>query len=453
MKHQWITKAPASLDDLIILDSKKELNRRIWTFSTSDIFFRKGLTAFDVTSEEYVQAVRNLHPYAVAFPEGKTSDWARQVIGDTIIFGGKGNGYNIPSWVPTDILQGMSSHKFYLNGQSYDFFNAYVEMINAIPAHGYILGNIMTGSCAEVIWMISRAHPEFVQLGLEQMRAEAYSEYWKKDPSKYKEKINRWADSIKAVYPQVKVIADVPPSHSNLSSDMQWIHELQSGLKADGVRDYWHLHWMSKGQFTGDMRNDLDVMDEIFTTTIPSLIEKNKKNFPGKELIVDQWSVSLTGDGGRNPYKRTFFGTSYIPRMVNFMVEYNRDHNNTIASAKYENLKQLIGNKGISSMEYEAVRIVSQLFTEQATVLTIKNQPSGIQITGVKANGRYKLIILNNSAHPLSLPGHISCDQKALQIKVIDAISSPGPTATSWEHYSSASEIKPYSIIFAELAE
>lgn len=442
-----------SLDKLTITDSKKELNRRIWTFSTSDIFYRKGLTPFDVTQEEYVEIIRKLHPYAVAFPEGKTSDWSRQVIGDTIIFGGKGNGFNIPSWVPTDILQGMSSHKFYLNGQSYDFFNAYVKMLHEIPSHGYILGNIMTGTCAEVIWMISRTHPEYVQLGLEQMRAEAYSEYWKKDPRKYKEKFNRWADSIRAVYPQVKVIADVPPSHSDLASDRQWIQELQAGLKADGIRDYWHLHWMSNGQFTGDIKIDQPIMDQIFTTTIPALIEKNKRNFPGKELIVDQWSVSLTGDGGKNPYKRTFFGTSYIPRMIHFMIEYNRDHDNGIASAKYENLKQLIGNKSINSMEYEVAEIMSELFSEPATILTVNNQPDGIEITGVKVKGRYKLIILNCTGNSIQLPRQIICDQKLLNIEVRKSISSPGITASTWEFYSTQFEARPFSLLYLELTE
>ena len=442
-----------SVDALIITDSKKELNRRIWTFSTSDIFYRKGFAAFDVTQEEYVDIIRELHPYAVAFPEGKTSDWSRQVIGDTTILGGRGNGYNIPSWVPTDILQGMSSHKFYLTGQSYDFFNAYVKMLHEIPSHGYVLGNIMTGTCAEVIWMISRTHPEYVQLGLEQMRAEAYSQYWKKDPGRYKEKFNRWADSIRAIFPHVKIIADVPPSHSGLASDREWIQELQAGLRADGIRDYWHLHWMSNGQFTGDIKKDQPVMDEIFTNTLPALIEKNKKNFPGKELVVDQWSVSLTGDGGRNPYKRTFFGTSYIPRMVHFMIEYNRDHNNAIASAKYENLKQLIGNKGINSMEYEVAHIMSQLFTEPATVLTINNQSAGIEVTGVKVNSRYKLIVFNYTGNSIQLPKQINCDQKLLKIHVGEAISSPGIASTDWEIYSTQTEAKPYSILYLELAE
>ena len=80
------------------------------------------------------------------------------------------------------------------------------------------------------------------------------------------------------------------------------------------------------------------------------------------ELIIDQWSVSLTGDGGKNPYKRTFFGTSYIPLMAEFMMEYNRDHNNAITSAKYENIKQLVGNKGGTSMEYAATERSLALF-------------------------------------------------------------------------------------------
>ncbi|MBK9733056.1 MAG: hypothetical protein IPO83_17530 [Chitinophagaceae bacterium] len=446
------SKQSVSAGEITITDSKKELNRRIWTFSTSDIFYVKGLASYDVTQPEYVNKVRNLHPYAVAFSEGKTSDWARQVIGDTLIFGGKGNGFNIPSWVPSDILQGMSSQKFYVNGKSYDFFNAYVKLIYEIPARGYILGNIMTGTCAEVIWMIKRANPEYVQLGLEQMRGNAYTEYWKKDPAKYKDKFNRWADSIRAVYPKVKIIADVPPAHSDIASDQQWVKELQSGLKADGIRDYWHLHWTSRGQFKGDITRDQRTMNEIFTTEIPSLIEKNKALFPGKELIVDQWSVSLTGDGGRNPYKRTFFGTGYIPRMVQFMIEYNRDHNNVIASAKYENLKQLIGNKGITSMEYEVCRIVAPLFSEPATVLNIKNQIAGIQMVGVKANGHYKLVIYNESGKSVQLPDQISCDGKLLNVHVKESLSSADLKATTWENYSTKLEVRPFSVLLVELS-
>lgn len=438
---------------ITITNSGKELNRKIWTFSTSDIFFRKGLTPFDVTQQQYVNTVRKIHPFAIAFTEGKTSDWARQVIGDTMIFGGKGNGYNIPDWVPSNILQGMASHKFYYAGKSYDFFNAYTRLLHEIPAKGYILGNIMTGTCAEVIWMISRTHPEYVQLGLEQMRAEAYAQYWKKDASNYKTKFNQWADSIKAVYPDVKIVADVPPSHSNLQADALWIKTMQTGLKAEGIRDYWHLHWMSQGQFTGNINKDAAVMDQIFSKAIPNLIEKNKKLFPGKELIVDQWSVSLTGDGGRNPYKRTFFGTSYIPRMVHFMIEYNRDHDNTISSAKYENLKQLIGNKGSSSMEYEVTCLAAGLFTEPADVLTIACEINGVEVTGVKANGVYKLLFLNASGQPVTLPTQISCDGKLLSIKIINAISSPSLTSTSWENFNTDTELKPFSVAYAVLSQ
>ncbi|HUM47126.1 MAG TPA: hypothetical protein PLD84_09365 [Chitinophagales bacterium] len=440
-----------SINEVIVTDSHKELNRRVWTFSTSDIFYRKGFTSYDVTQEEYVHTVQGLHPYAVAFSEGKTSDWARQIIGDTLIFGGRGNGFNIPSWVPTTILQGMSTQKFYINGKSYDFFNAYVKLIHEIPARGYVLGNIMTGTCAEVIWMIRRANPEYVQLGLEQMRAEAYSEYWKKNPSNYKLKFNRWADSIRAVFPKVKIIADVPPSHSNIASDQAWIKELQTGLKADAVRDYWHLHWMSQGKFTGDIRKDEAIMNSIFTTTIPSLIDKNKKLFPGKELVIDQWSVSLTGDGGRNPYKRTFFGTSYIPRMVQFMIEYNRDNNNVIASAKYENLKQLIGNKGLTSMEYEATRIMAHLFSEPATVLKIANQLEGVKIFGVKTGTTYKLIIFNDSEKDVPLPPQINCDGKMLNARVKESLSSPELNSSVWTSSAAQQQSKPYSITYMEL--
>lgn len=73
--------------EIMVSDSRKALNRSIWTFSTSDIFFRKALTPFDVTRQDYVETIRLLHPYAVAFSEGKTSDWARQVVGDTIEIG------------------------------------------------------------------------------------------------------------------------------------------------------------------------------------------------------------------------------------------------------------------------------------------------------------------------------------------------------------------------------
>ncbi|MEO6168644.1 MAG: hypothetical protein ABIO46_07555, partial [Chitinophagales bacterium] len=440
-----------SVNEITVTDSHKELNRRLWTFSTSDIFYRKGFTSYDVTQEEYVNIVRKLHPYAVAFSEGKTSDWARQAVGDTIIFGGRGNGFNIPSWVPTNILQGMSTQKFYINGKPYDFFNAYVKLIHEIPARGYILGNIMTGTCAEVIWMIKRTNPEYVQLGLEQMRAEAYNEYWKKNPASYKQKFNRWADSIRAIYPKVKIIADIPPSHSNIASDQAWIKELQTGLNADGIRDYWHLHWMSQGKFTGDIVKDRAIMDAIFTTTIPQLIEKDKKLFPDKELIIDQWSVSLTGDGGRNPYKRTFFGTSYIPRMVQFMIEYNRDHNNIIASAKYENLKQLIGNKGITSMEYEVTRIMSHLFSEPASVLTITKQLQGIQVFGVKSGASYKLIAFNDSGKSILLPAQISCDGKLLNTEIKEAFNSPELNSAAWTSYTTRQELKPYSIIYLEL--
>ncbi len=434
--------------DIVVTDSRKSLNRRIWTFSTSDIFFRKALTPFDVTRNDYLETVRLLRPYAVAFSEGKTSDWARQVIGDTLVFGGAGNGFNIPTWVPSDILQGMSSHQFFIDGKSYDFFNAYVKLIHDLPARGYILGNIMTGTCKEVIWMIKRAHPEFVQLGLEQMRGEAFTKYWNRDPSRYKKKFNLWADSIRMVYPDVKIIADIPPSHSNNTIDQAWIKELQSGLKADGVRDYWHLHWMSKGQFNGNYANDKVIMEGIFNTTLPALIEKNRRLFPDKQLIVDQWSVSLTGDGGRNPYKRTFFGTSYIPRMAEFMISYNRDHDNIISSAKYENLKQLIGNKGMKSMEFEVTRIIANLFSEPATVLYIKNEPSGTRMFGVKAGNQYKLILLNDQERAVQLPKQINFDGRLLTLNIVEALSSPGPTSTEWSLYSTTGTISGYSIVY-----
>lgn len=435
-------------NEIMVSDSRKALNRKVWTFSTSDIFFRKALTPFDVTRQDYVETVRLLHPYAVAFSEGKTSDWARQVIGDTLVLGGAGNGFNIPSWVPTDILQGMSSHKFFIEGKSYDFFNAYVRLIHELPTKGYILGNIMTGTCKEVIWMINRTDPEYVQLGLEQMRGEAFSKYWNKDASKYKQKFNIWADSIRTVYPDVKIIADIPPSHSNSQTDQAWIKELQTGLKADGVRDYWHLHWMSRGQFSGNYEKDKQVMYSIFSTTLPDLIAKNKRLFPGKELIIDQWSVSLTGDGGRNPYKRTFFGTSYIPRMVQFMIEFNRDHDDAIASAKYENLKQLIGNKGTKSMEFEVTRMIANLFSEPANVLDIKSALTGTILFGVKAGNQYKLILLNDQEEAVQLPKQFNFDGRLLTIHIKEALASPGPTSTEWSSYSSNGNISGYSIVY-----
>jgi hypothetical protein len=447
LKNVQTKKADA---EITITDSRIELNRRVWTFSTSDIFYRKGFTPYDVTQEEYVTLVRNLHPYAVAYSEGKTSDWARQKIGDTAVFGGTGNGYNIPSWVPSEVLQGVGNQKFFLNGKTYDFFNAYVRMIHKIPARGYLLGNIMTGTCAEVIWMISLTNPEYVQLGLEQMRAAAYSEYWRKSPGSYKAKFNRWADSIKAVYPKVKIIADVPPSRSNVESDRGWIKELQHDLKADAVRDYWHLHHTSQSEFSGDIRKDAMVMNEIFQTNILRLLEKQKNLFPDKELVIDQWSVSLTGDGGRNPYKRTFFATGYIPRMAEFMVNYNRDHDNAIASAKYENLKQLIGSKGIVSMEYEVTRITANIFSEPGTVLNVQH-PAGVHIFGAKTAQKYKLLVFNDSGKSIQLPQQINCDGKMLNVYVNEALSSPDLTATTWSNYKTEGEVKPYSILYVEL--
>lgn len=441
--------ADNSIEHLIVAtDSRLQLNRRIWTFSTSDIFYRKGLTPFDVTGEDYLSIVRSLRPYALAFSEGKTSDWARQVVGDTLLLGGAGNGYNIPSWVPADILQGMSSHRFYMNGQSYDFFNAYVKMLHEIPARGYVLGNIMTGTCKEVIWMISRANPEYVQLGLEQMRGAAFTEYWKSDPSRYKKKFNSWVDSIHAVFPDVRIIADIPPSHSDNSVDQAWRKELQTGLKADGVRDYWHLHWMAKGRFSGNLEKDRLIMESIFKTVIPELIKKNKELFPTKELVVDQWSVSLTGDGGRNPYKRTFFATGYIPRMAQFMIEYNRDHDNVIGSAKYENIKQLIGNKGISSMEYEVTKMIANLFSDPGTVLNISHEMPGTAIFGIRSGKSYKLILFNDQPKSVQLPAQIICDGNPLSYTLHAALSSPSAFSTEWTFYSTKREIRPFSIAY-----
>jgi hypothetical protein len=92
--------SPQASSPVTVSDSHKELNRRVWTFSTSDIFHRSGWSAYDVTQEEFVRMVRNLHPYAVAYSEGKTSDWARIKIGDTLAVGGSGNGFNIPPSAP-----------------------------------------------------------------------------------------------------------------------------------------------------------------------------------------------------------------------------------------------------------------------------------------------------------------------------------------------------------------
>jgi len=443
---------PSDDNSITISDSKKELNRRIWTFSTSDIFHGAGWSAYDVTQEEFVKMVRDLHPYAVAYPEGKTSDWARVKIGDTLAIGGSGNGFNIPPSVSPNVLQGIGTHEFYIGGKSYDFFNAYVDMIHKVPVRGYILGNIMTGTCAETIWMIRRAKPEYVQLGLEQMRAEAYSTYWKKNPALYKPKFNKWADSIKAVFPKVKLIADVPPTRSNLESDAAWNRELHDGLKADGVRDYWHLHHLTNGKFTGGISTDTAIMNAIFTRTLPLYIDKQKNLYPGKELVVDQWSVSLTNDGGTNPYKRTFFGTSFIVKMTKFMIEYNRDHQNDIASAKYENLKQLITNKGTGGIEYEIAKLLSNLFSEPATVLNIQNGNDDLQIFGVKGGNRYKVIVYNESGKSLNLPSQISCDGRLLDVKIIHALYSDGLISKNLSEYNTAQrEIKPFSVVYAEL--
>jgi hypothetical protein len=350
------------------------------------------------------------------------------------------------------VLQGIGTQKFYINGKSYDFFNAYVSMIKKVPVRGYILGNIMTGTCAEVIWMIKRANPEYVQLGLEQMRANAYSTYWQRNPALYKAKFNKWSDSIKAVYPNVKIIADVPPTRSDLASDAQWNKELQTGLKADAVRDYWHLHHLVGGKFTGVIKNDTTLMNSVFRGKLQGYIEKQKGLYPGKELVIDQWSVSLSNDGGSNPYKHTFFGTSFIVKMARFMVEYNRDHNDAIASAKYENLKQLITNKGNGGMEYEVARLVSELFSEPATVLNIQNQVSGVQVFGVKAGGKYKLIAYNESGKPATLPNELTCDGKTLNVKVMKGLYVDALESKTVSSYSTTKgEIKPYSVVYFEL--
>ena len=133
------------------------------------------------------------------------------------------------------------------------------------------------------------------------------------------------------------------------------------------------------------------------------------------------------------------------------MIEYNRDHNNLIASAKYENLKQLIGNKGVTSMEYETTRIMSHLFSDPASVLTIKNQLPGCRIFGVKSGNTYKLIVFNDSGKSILLPAQMNCDGKLLNIEIKEAISSPQLTADTWASYKTRQESKPYSIIYLEL--
>jgi hypothetical protein len=427
------------------------LYKDIHSACTVDIFYSKGMVSRDILSEPYFSFIKGMNFTSLQYSGGSTADHDHVIIGDTLISGGKGDGYNMR---PEDaqvrgesfdaLLDGAGTIKF-----GVDFFNAYCALLHKLHIPGAIIANVQSGTLQELYWKIQRSNAKRVIFGMEQSLGS--NKYDFPDGAAYKSKISQWIDSVKRKFPGIITVIDAAPVFKNNPKFSAWNQELQD-MPADETRLYlWDKDLFAAGT---DANTNLATINSALNQTIPQWLEQFSKTFPGKKASVWQWGLKP-----KTAVYNNMLSCLYIAKFYQFMIEYNKTHNNFIGYASFMSLKSLDRGddgrgRGDASNMAAALRLCGMLFSGNKKVddlaITGVNGVTGISLD---ENGKYTLLLINETGNDVA-NALITINGKPLepQVKITTLASSSldgNPMALNNEGSSTVS-LKPYSVNIVE---
>ncbi len=446
-------RTPSSVGATISISNSKAvaLNKDIHAACAVDIFFTKGMARRDILSDPYLSFVKAFNFTSLQYSGGSTADHDHAIVGDTLVYGGRGDGYNMR---PEDarlrgesfneVLDGIGTVKF-----GVDFFNQYCALLRALRIRGDIVANVQGGTLHELYWKIQRSHARRVIFGMEQ-NLEA-NNYDFPDGSAYKKKITQWIDSVERRFPGIITVIDAAPVWKAASKSSSWNNFLKT-MPGDEARVYlWDKDMFS----TGDNQSaNLATINLSFSQTIPQWLYQFSKTFPGKKASVWQWGLKP-----KSSIYNTMIGCIYIGKFYKFMIDYNKSYGNFISYASYMSLKSLdrgeggFKNRDATNMA-AALKSCGMLFrgNPQVDDLSISGF-NGLSGVALEQNRKYTLLLINESGIEASVSAVNINGYKVQGVYRITSLSAStlDSDAVSYETTSgTALRLKPYSVNVVE---
>jgi hypothetical protein len=309
------------------------LYKQVHAACVADIFFSKK-SSRDILTDPYFSFVKSLNFNSLQYSGGSTSDHDHVVVGDTLVSGGKGDGYNMRREEAEargenfeTLLDGVGTIHF-----GKDFFNEYAALVKKLGIRGDIIANVQSGTLQELYWKIERTHAQRVIFGMEQNLSDN-SKYFP-DGAAYRKKVLSWMDSVKRKYPGIIMVLDAAPVYRGASKSSGWNEQVKE-LPADEARLYlWDKDLMKLGT---DANSNLQMINTAFAQTIPQWFRNFSSAIPGKKVC----GVPV---GYQTKIRRSITVCSAvfnIGKFYKFVIDYNKANNNFIGYASFMALKSL----------------------------------------------------------------------------------------------------------------
>ncbi len=408
-----------------------------------DIFFGRGMTPRNILSNEYVAFVRRLGFRSLQYSGGSTADHDHVIIGDTLVQGGAGDGYNIRSEDVAargedirTILDGVGLRRF-----GKDFFNEYCTLLRRLDIVGDVIANVQTGTLEELFWKIERSRAQRVIFGMEQNLASNAHVF--ADGHAYRKKVTPWIQAVQARYSHVRCVVDAAPVFHQRPRAQMWNAQLQ-GIPGDEVRLYlWDKDLTS---WTDQWSVNQKLMSEVFTQRIPLWIERLRQTFPDKTVAVCQWGLKP-----QSPMYNTLGACLYVGRFYQFLLNYNRTHANPITYACFMSLKSLNRGHGAEPVHGKALALCGQLFSKSGYVLrTEVKGASGVEVVGVLHGNQMMLLVVNPTDQPYTFfDVYIDNEPVVQKDFLVETLHGPNPLAAQViesRERTSQIVIKPYAM-------
>ncbi|MBA2421727.1 MAG: hypothetical protein H0V61_00685 [Chitinophagales bacterium] len=416
-----------------------------------DIFFTKGMARRDILTDPYLSFVRAFNFTSLQYSGGSTADHDHVIVGDTLVYGGRGDGYNMSREDSRvrgesfdELLDGIGTVKF-----GVDFFNQYCALLRTLKIRGDIIANVQGGTLAELYWKIQRTNARRVIFGMEQnLDANRYDFA---DGSAYKKKISQWIDSVERKFPGIITVIDAAPIWKVTSKSSSWNNHLKT-MPGDEARIYL---WDKDLFTTGDnAASNLATINQSFLQTIPQWLNQFTHTFPGKKASVWQWGLKP-----KSALYNKMIGCIYIAKFYKFMIDYNKSSNNFISYAAYMSLKSLDrGDGGYKNRDAAnmaaALKSCGMLFKGNPMVdeLSISGS-NGLSGLALEQNREYKLLLINESGAEILISAVNLNGYKVQGIYRITSLSASSldSDAVSYDYSSSTGlRLKPYSVNVVE---
>ncbi len=402
--------------DITITDSKIPVVKDLHYFTTVDLNFTGGskgntndYVVRDMNEKQFVGLANDMQHPRFCYNAGSTSDHDYPS-SDTLMSGALKDGLNCAR-DGGEVLQGQCVVKFTYKGTGIDFANQQFNWFHTQKYTNTRTINVQKWNWDTIKLQIQHSWCQRVIFGQEQ-NLESNKSYYPNGSPDYNKKVDKWIDSTKKYFPNVKTVADAAMIWSTAQRAVKWNRDLTR--KADEVDQYFNL---TDFAFTGVIKDDTTKMTYLMDIWIPQQLDTLHNLFKHNYISISQYgeSVSYHPDDAI-VYPNTFFAATYDVRVMNTFFNWNKAHNDTIQYASYSTFKSMIDKNNNVNLNYQYMQPLGQFFTDSSTMLTVTNT-RGLLIYGVRTTtGDYKLIALNYSGEDKTLPTNCLIDGYFLPI-------------------------------------